>query len=90
MVYERVDDGSILAQALLHVTGEVAVHLLTRLLAFDPARRCTADEALQHEFFAGLESIDDVEAGLSSSFPARCGHKNASTTGGFVFPSSEG
>lgn len=42
--------------------GEVAVHLLSRLLAFDPEQRCTAEEALQHEFFSGLESSDDVSA----------------------------
>ena len=38
------------------------MHLLSRLLAFDPERRCTAEEALQHEFFSGLETGDDVEA----------------------------
>ena len=36
--------------------GEVAVHLLERLLAFDPERRASADEALAHEYFAGMES----------------------------------
>jgi serine/threonine protein kinase len=30
-----------------------AVDLLSRLLAFDPSRRCTADEALAHNFFRG-------------------------------------
>ena len=32
------------------------MHLLSRLLAFDPERRCTAEEALQHEYFVGLET----------------------------------
>ena len=50
------------------IAGEVAVHLLSRLLAFDPERRCTAEEALQHEFFSGLESGDDAEAGESETF----------------------
>jgi len=41
--------------------GEVAVHLLSRLLAFDPERRCSAEEALQHEYFSGLETTEDVD-----------------------------
>ena len=32
------------------------MHLLSRLLSFDPERRCTAEEALQHEYFVGLET----------------------------------
>lgn len=31
--------------------GEVAVHLLSRMLEFDPGRRCSAEEALAHEYF---------------------------------------
>ena len=31
--------------------GEVAVDLLTRLLTFDPSRRCSAREAMSHEYF---------------------------------------
>ena len=31
------------------------MHLLERLLAFDPERRCSAEEALQHEYFAHLD-----------------------------------
>jgi len=31
--------------------GEVAVDLLTRLLTFDPSRRCSAREAMFHEYF---------------------------------------
>lgn len=34
--------------------GEVAIHLLTRLLEFDPDRRLTCEEAMQHEYFAEL------------------------------------
>lgn len=34
--------------------GEAAVDLLSRLLAFDPTRRCSPDEALAHEYFAGM------------------------------------
>ena len=32
------------------------MHLLERLLAFDPERRCSAEEALAHEYFAHLDS----------------------------------
>lgn len=45
--------------------GEAAVHLLSRLLAFDPARRCSAEEALTHEYLHSFEAIDtqmDVDA----------------------------
>ena len=35
--------------------GEVAVHLLSRLLEFDPKRRISCEEALDHEFFSGLK-----------------------------------
>jgi mitogen-activated protein kinase 1/3 len=35
--------------------GEVAVHLLTRLLDFDPHRRATCEEALRHEYFVTTE-----------------------------------
>ena len=38
--------------------GEAAVHLLGRLLAFDPARRCSAEEALTHEYLHSFEAID--------------------------------
>ena len=38
--------------------GEAAVHLLGRLLAFDPARRCSAEEALAHEYLHSFEAID--------------------------------
>lgn len=34
--------------------GEAAVDLLSRLLAFDPTRRCSPDEALAHEYFSGV------------------------------------
>lgn len=34
------------------------MHLLGRLLAFDPARRCSAEEALTHEYLLSFEAID--------------------------------
>ena len=32
------------------------MHLLGRMLAFDPGRRISAEEALCHEYFAALEA----------------------------------
>lgn len=37
-----------------------AVDLLTRMLAFDPARRCTAEEALSHTYFSNFKQPPDV------------------------------
>ena len=50
---EKCDDCRHLGNA-----GEAAVHLLSRLLAFDPARRCPAEEALSHEYLANFENLD--------------------------------
>lgn len=36
--------------------GEVTVNLLERMLVFDPARRCTAEEALAHEYLEGISA----------------------------------
>ena len=36
--------------------GEPAVHLLSRLLSFDPSRRCNAEEALAHEYLTAVEA----------------------------------
>ena len=47
--------------------GEPAVHLLERLLAFDPGRRCSGEEALAHEYFADLEA-SDADIGMPSNF----------------------
>lgn len=41
--------------------GEAAVDLLARLLAFDPTRRCSPDEALAHEYFSGLSASEPGE-----------------------------
>ncbi len=45
--------------------GEAAVHLLGRMLAFDPGRRISAEEALCHEYFAALEASALNEMGES-------------------------
>lgn len=64
----------------LPVAGEPAVHLLERMLAFDPGRRCSGEEALAHEYFADLEAGDE-EIG------ARCRQLRGyvHTGGGFLF-----
>lgn len=46
--------------------GEPAVHLLSRLLSFDPSRRCSAEEALAHEYLTA------VEAQASGNFEGGC------------------
>ena len=40
--------------------GEVSLHLLQRLLTFDPERRVSAEEALLHEFFASHDAQKGV------------------------------
>ena len=32
------------------------MHLLSRLLSFDPSRRCSAEEALAHEYLTAVEA----------------------------------
>lgn len=60
--------------------GEAAVDLLSRLLAFDPTRRCSPDEALAHEYFSGVVP----EGGELSGWPARglCGWVCGGVCGG--------
>lgn len=41
------------------------MHLLSRLLAFDPSRRCSAEEALTHEYLHCFEAIDMQMGGLA-------------------------
>ena len=41
--------------------GEAAVDLLARLLAFDPARRCSPEEALAHEYFSDISVSEGGE-----------------------------
>jgi serine/threonine protein kinase len=47
--------------------GEVAIHLLMRLLEFDPGRRLTCDEAMLHEYFASRDMDGDWQAGVDGS-----------------------
>ncbi|KAI8100499.1 hypothetical protein M9435_006983 [Picochlorum sp. BPE23] len=46
-------------QRKFKAAGEVAIHLLTRLLEFDPQRRPSCDEAMLHEYFEELR--DEME-----------------------------
>lgn len=61
--------------------GEVAVHLLSRLLEFDPGRRATCEEALSHELFGPLR--EDIEREHSGAVPAAAGVSTA-TDGGLA------
>ena len=48
------------------------MHLLGRMLDFDPSRRISAEEALCHEYFAALESSAVSELGNThGEFPSR-------------------
>jgi hypothetical protein len=51
----------------LGAAGEPAVHLLSRMLTFDPSRRCSAEEALAHEYFADLEAADGDDSGADAA-----------------------
>ncbi len=50
------------------VGEEAAMDLLLRMLAFDPQRRCTAEEALVHEYLVDLE-IQDATHGMLAGPP---------------------
>ena len=53
------------------------MHLLGRMLAFDPGRRISAEEALSHEYFAALESsaVSDLgESLLQHAYTCRSLH----------------
>mmetsp|Transcript_10308 Transcript_10308/g.26851 ORF Transcript_10308/g.26851 Transcript_10308/m.26851 type:complete len:739 (-) Transcript_10308:850-3066(-) len=43
--------------------GEVTLDLLRRLLEFDPSRRASAEEAMHHEYFSGLEEEVEEDEG---------------------------
>ncbi|KAI5060426.1 hypothetical protein GOP47_0024846 [Adiantum capillus-veneris] len=44
-----------LARNLVGLVDDEAIDLLTRMLSFDPARRCTAEEALSHAYFRNIK-----------------------------------
>lgn len=44
-----------LARNLVGYIDDEAIDLLTRMLTFDPARRCTAEEALSHAYFKNVK-----------------------------------
>lgn len=41
-------------EALFPAADPLALDLLRRMLQFNPRKRCTADEAIQHDFFKGI------------------------------------
>ena len=46
------------------------MHLLQRMLAFDPERRISAEEALTHEYFAPLGNASLEDLGALSPVPS--------------------
>ena len=64
--------------------GEVAVHLLTRLLDFDPVGRAACEEALAHEFFAAIRE----ELHINTPSTATANDPIGATSGGDVGMSS--
>jgi len=55
--------------------GDAACDLLSRLLAFDPDRRCSAQEALRHEFFESLPMFNSTLPRPHSSSSSPIAHK---------------
>eukprot|EP00798_Chlamydomonas_sp_ICE-L_P027606 gene27606-7243_t len=49
--------------------GEPAVDLLARFLAFDPSRRCSAEEALGHEFFDDIREVQGKKSFQGPGIP---------------------
>ncbi len=52
----KMQAGNVVKRLSGHVSDD-AIDLLQRMLAFDPARRCTADEALLHTYVSDSFSI---------------------------------
>jgi hypothetical protein len=65
--------------------GEVTVDLLSRLLTFDPARRCGAEEALSHEYFWGLmEELQQQQQQNNSAAASRGASRTVSAAGAAI------
>ncbi|KAH7445411.1 hypothetical protein KP509_01G007600 [Ceratopteris richardii] len=54
-----------LTKNLIGRVDDDAIDLLTRMLAFDPARRCTAEEALSHAYFKSMNMPADSSQAVS-------------------------
>lgn len=54
-----------LARNLLGLVDDEAIDLLTRMLSFDPARRCTAEEALSHAYFKSIKKPAETKQPFS-------------------------
>jgi mitogen-activated protein kinase 1/3 len=42
------------------VTLSAAIDLLTKMLAFDPGKRCTVQEALEHPYFEDIYDPSEI------------------------------
>jgi len=45
-------------ESLYPAADAQAIDLLKKMLQFNPSKRCTAEEALQHEFLAGVRQVE--------------------------------
>lgn len=63
--------------------GEVAVDLLARLLSFDPARRCSSEEAMAHEYFEDAIALAMVR-GFRGAVGWALGFTNSGWVSGFA------
>lgn len=55
-------------------TDPVALDLLEKMLCFDPEKRCTVEEALNHDFFQDWRDDDEILATIQ--YPIHCDFEN--------------
>lgn len=55
-------------EAVLPNASDLAKDLISRMLTFNPAKRISVDDALQHPFFEGVFDAEDLHEGLPTAF----------------------